>query len=175
MAEKNQTPGAGEAKVPGPSGNTRTIQVVEFLLGKEHYAIDLFDVREVVEYTTITKLPNTPPFVKGIIDLRGEVTMILDLKERLGLPPTENTEVENTRVIVLDDTKTSSKIGILVDDVLSVSHFEQEHIDKVSISDSAKESAIRGIIKKKVQIRNKETSVLIIWIDILPLLQDIGI
>lgn len=175
MADKNGIAGTEVAPVPGSTGNSRTIQVVEFLLGNEHYAIDLFDVKEVVEYTTITKLPNTPPFVRGIIDLRGEVTMILDLKERLNLPPTENTEVENTRVIVLDDTKTSSKMGILVDDVLSVSHFEQEQVDRVSITDAAKESAIRGIIKKKVQVRNKETNILIIWIDILPLLQDIGI
>ena len=58
---------------------------MEFLLGKEHYAVDLFDVREVVEYTSITKLPNTPSYMKGIIDLRGEITTIIDLKERLNI------------------------------------------------------------------------------------------
>jgi purine-binding chemotaxis protein CheW len=62
-----------------------TIQVVEFVLGSEHFAIDLFDVKEVVEYTTITKLPNVPAYVKGIIDLRGEITMIIDLKHRLNI------------------------------------------------------------------------------------------
>src|SRR5208337_4325884 len=63
-----------------------SLQVVEFLLGRERYAVDLFDVREVVEYTSITKLPNTPSYMKGIIDLRGEITTIIDLKERLCIP-----------------------------------------------------------------------------------------
>ena len=56
------------------------ILVVEFLLGDEHFAIDLFEVREVVEYTRITHLPDTPPHIRDIIDLRGEITTIIDLK-----------------------------------------------------------------------------------------------
>ena len=69
-----------------PTGKKReSIQVVEFVLGKEHYAIDLFDVKEVVEYTSITKLPNVPDYVQGIIDLRGEITTIIDLKHRLNI------------------------------------------------------------------------------------------
>jgi len=166
--------GAADSGSSG-SGGDRTIQVVEFRLGSEHYAIDLFDVKEIVEYTTITKLPNTPPFVKGIIDLRGEVTTIVDLGERLNLPARAGTETETMRVIVLDEKKTSAKTGILVDDVLSVSRFERDQVDEVSIADAAKGSAIRGIIKKKVQVRNRETSDLVIWIDILPLIRDIGI
>lgn len=59
---------------PAPDTKKKDIQVVEFILGNEHFAIDLFDVREVVEYTNITKLPNSPPYIKGIIDLRGEIT-----------------------------------------------------------------------------------------------------
>ncbi|MDO8842066.1 chemotaxis protein CheW, partial [Methanocalculus sp.] len=48
-----------------------SVQVVEFVLGDETFAIDLFDVREVVEYTRISALPNSPSYIKGIIDLRG--------------------------------------------------------------------------------------------------------
>ena len=62
-----------------------SIQIVQFILGKERFAIDLFDVKEVVEYTTITKLPNVPAYIKGIIDLRGEITTIIDLKHRLNI------------------------------------------------------------------------------------------
>ena len=77
------------------------LQVVEFLLGKEHYAVDLFDVKEVVEYTTITQLPNSASYMKGIIDLRGEITTIVDLKERLHIAASTETNDENSRICLL--------------------------------------------------------------------------
>ena len=91
----------------------KDIQVVEFVLGNEHFAIDLFDVREVVEYTNITKLPNSPPYIKGIIDLRGEITTIIDLKQRLDVKDLQRMEEQNSRIIVLDENITQSKIGII--------------------------------------------------------------
>ncbi len=78
------------------------LQVVEFLLGNERYAVDLFDVKEVVEYTTITKLPNSASYMKGIIDLRGEITTIVDLKDRLHIVSNADIKDENSRIIVLD-------------------------------------------------------------------------
>ena len=109
-----------------------TIQVVEFVLGSEHFAIDLFDVKEVVEYTTITKLPNVPVYVRGIIDLRGEITMIIDLKHRLNISEESSTALESSRIIVLDDKIAKSKTSILVDDVTSVSTFEGNQVDYTS-------------------------------------------
>jgi len=151
----------------------KDIQVVEFLLGKEHFAIDLFDVKEVVEYTSITKIPNTPPYVKGIIDLRGEITTIVDLKQRLNINEAGNVVVEASRIIVLDEKITHSKMGILVDDVSSVSMFEMSQVDTTSESVNEDDTSILGIIKKKVNIKDKEVSELIIWIDIKPLVKDI--
>ncbi len=154
-------------------GAQKIIQVVEFILGKEHFAIDLFDVKEVVEYTTITKLPNTPPYVKGIIDLRGEITTIVDLKQRLNINETVNVAVEASRIIVLDEKITHSKMGILVDDVSSVSTFEMSQVDTTSESVDQDDTSILGIIKKKVNVKDKEVNELIIWIDIKPLVKDI--
>ena len=150
-----------------------TIQVVEFVLGSEHFAIDLFDVKEVVEYTTITKLPNVPSYVRGIIDLRGEITMIIDLKHRLNINEESALSIESSRIIVLDDKIAKSKIGILVDDVTSVSTFEGNQVDYTSASVSKEETSIIGIIKRKVKVKDKEINELIIWIDIKPLVQDI--
>jgi len=152
-----------------------TIQVVEFVLGRELFAIDLFDVKEVVEYTTITKLPNTPPYIKGIIDLRGEITTIVDLKERLNIHEDGGISEENKRIIVLDEKITESKIGIIVDDVSSVSTFEMGQVDSSSASGNSDDHTILGIIKKKVRVKDKEVNGLIIWIDIKPLLKDIHI
>jgi purine-binding chemotaxis protein CheW len=150
-----------------------TIQVVEFVLGSEHFAIDLFDVKEVVEYTTITKLPNVPAYVKGIIDLRGEITMIVDLKHRLNITEETITSIEASRIIVLDDKIAKSKIGILVDDVTSVSTFEGNQVDYTSASVSKEETSIIGIIKRKIKVKEKEINELIIWINIKQLLGDI--
>ncbi|KUG15175.1 positive regulator of chea protein activity (chew) [hydrocarbon metagenome] len=150
------------------------LQVVEFLLGKERYAVDLFDVKEVVEYTTITKLPNTASYMKGIIDLRGEITTIIDLKERLRIPTGTDADEENSRIIVLDEKITKAKTGIMVDDVLSVSTFDRNDIDSTSATDVEDDTAILGIIKKKVKDKDHEKNELIIWIDIKYLLRDIG-
>jgi purine-binding chemotaxis protein CheW len=150
------------------------LQVVEFLLGKEHYAVDLFDVREVVEYTSITKLPNTPSYMRGIIDLRGEITTIIDLKERLNILEESDLPEENSRIIVLDEKITRAKTGIMVDDVLAVSTFERSDIDSTSASGAREDGAILGIIKKKIKEKDHERHELIIWIDIRHLLLDIG-
>jgi purine-binding chemotaxis protein CheW len=150
-----------------------SIQVVEFVLGNEHFAIDLFDVKEVVEYTTITKLPNVPSYVRGIIDLRGEITMIIDLKHRLNITEGSAAPVESSRIIVLDDRIARSKTGILVDDVTSVSTFERDQVDYTSTSVSQNESSIIGIIKRSVRVKDKEVNELIIWIDIRQLLGNI--
>ncbi|MDO9323405.1 MAG: chemotaxis protein CheW [Methanoregula sp.] len=150
------------------------LQVVEFLRGNERYAVDLFDVKEVVEYTTITKLPNSASYMKGIIDLRGEITTIVDLKDRLHIAATTETKDENSRIIVLDEKITRAKTGIMVDDVLSVSTFDLSDIDKTSASDNHEDTAILGIIKKKVKDKDHEKNELIIWVDIKYLLKDIG-
>jgi len=151
----------------------KDIQVVEFILGKEHFAIDLFDVKEVVEYTTITKLPSTPHYVKGIIDLRGEITTIVDLKQRLDIKGASGADIEASRIIVLDEKITHSKMGILVDDVSSVSTFEMNQVETASESVDQDDTSILGIIKKKVNIKDKEINELIIWIDIKSLVKDI--
>jgi purine-binding chemotaxis protein CheW len=152
---------------------TNTIQVVEFVLGSEHFAIDLFDVKEVVEYTTITKLPNVPSYVRGIIDLRGEITMIIDLKHRLNITEESRNSLESSRIIVLDEKMAKSKISILVDDVTSVSTFEENQVDYTSASVSKEDTSIIGIIKRKIKVKDKEINELIIWIDIKQLLSDI--
>lgn len=170
MAAQTESP-AGEKSPAGPGRKRQgRIQVVEFVLGKELFAVDLFDVKEVVEYTTITKIPNVPAYVTGIIDLRGEITTIIDLKQRLNIPDGSNGPAESSRIVVLDDTITRNKIGILVDDVRSVSTFESDNVDYTSASVSRVETAIIGIIKRKIRVKDKEKNELIIWIDIAKLI-----
>ena len=166
-----RAPGSSAGEIPSPAAAGtksagKSVQVLEFLLGKEHFAIDLFDVREVVEYTPITKLPNTASCMKGIIDLRGEITTIIDLKERLHIPVNGTAKEEDGRFIVLDEKLTGVKTGILVDDVLAVSTFEKDDVDAASTAGAGDDDAILGIIKKKIRDKENEVSELVIWIDI---------
>jgi len=174
MAQTGAATSAGQAKGAAHSSHNGRIEVVEFSLGKERFAIDLFDVREVVEYTTITKLPNVPPYVRGIIDLRGDITTIIDLKDRLKISEKSQVAVELSRIIVLDEKAVGSKVGILVDDVTSVSTFEENQVDYTTASINNEDTSIIGIIKRKVRVKEKEINELIIWLDIRQLLKDIN-
>ncbi|MDD1686092.1 chemotaxis protein CheW [Methanoregula sp.] len=172
MSAKASEPVATVIESPRSQKEKDSIQVVEFVLGNENFAIDLFDVKEVVEYTTITKLPNVPAYVRGIIDLRGEITMIIDLKHRMNITEESTKSLEASRIIVLDDQIAKSKLGILVDDVTSVSTFDAPQVDYTS-SVNQEDSAIIGIIKRKVKVKDKEKNELIIWIGLKRLLADI--
>jgi purine-binding chemotaxis protein CheW len=156
----------------GQESGSGTVQVVEFLLGKEHFAVDLFNVREVVEYKTITQLPDTPAYIKGIIDLRGEITTIIDLKERLNIPRQSGATDEHNRIIVLDDSITESKTGIMVDNVSSVTTFDRSAVDTSTSMVEQNNSAIIGIIKKKIRIKDRDANELLILIDIKRLVSD---
>ncbi|WP_440950456.1 chemotaxis protein CheW [Methanosphaerula subterraneus] len=174
MHEDQPELGEGPTRGGLQTSIVESVQVVEFLLGREHFAIDLFDVREVVEYTTITKLPNTPSYIKGIIDLRGEITTIIDLKQQMNIPEETEVQEEDCRVIVLDDRITKSKIGIMVDDVSSVSTFSLAQVDRTAIAETSADTHILGIIKKQTRIKERDITELIIWIDIRHLLETIN-
>lgn len=161
---------AGSAAV---SGGTGPVQVVEFRLGQEHFAIDLFDVREVVEYTRITRLPNAPSHIRGIIDLRGEITTIIDIKDLLRIGGEGGAEETDSRIIVLDETITSHKTGIMVDDVLSVSTFTRDQVDPAAASVSMGNNHIVGIIRKSGRVKDRDVTELVIWIDIRRILKEI--
>jgi purine-binding chemotaxis protein CheW len=157
----------------GLSSLSDTIQVVEFLLGREHFAVNLFDVKEVVEYTRITELPSSPSHIRGIIDLRGEITTIIDIKKQMNIRNDADRDELNSRIIVLDNKITKSKIGIMVDDVLTVSTFSGSDVDITSASHTD-DTLIIGIIRKKIKVKDSQNTELVIWIDIRKLLRDSG-
>lgn len=146
------------------AGNT--IQVVEFVIGDELFAVDLFDTREVITTPEVTSIPNSPPFVTGMIDLRGVITTIIDLREVMHIT-TEAIGKKRSRIIVLDSSVIDKMIGILVDDVHSVTTYTKEDIDQDAHSSADSHRDIIGIIRKhKKDGAGKEKSSLIIWLDI---------
>jgi len=169
-----QQAGASPSQAANAAKRQDTIQVVEFLLGMEHFAIDLFDVKEVMEYTRIPELPNAPANIKGIIDLRGEITTIFDIKQTMNMKQTSSHAETSSRIIVIDNTITKSKIGIIVDAVLSVSTFPRSDLDE-SASSTVDNQLINGIIRKKTKIKDSLSTDLVIWINIRSILEESGL
>ncbi|MBI5886830.1 MAG: chemotaxis protein CheW [Deltaproteobacteria bacterium] len=95
---------------------TEILQLVTFRLGNEEFSLDILRVQEIIRHMDLTRVPRTPDFVEGVINLRGRVIPVLDLRKRFGLPAGERTH--ETRIIVVDvDDKT---VGFKVDAVSEV-------------------------------------------------------
>ena len=96
--------------------NAQGRELLTFTLGKESYAIDILKVQEIRGYETPTRIANTPEFIKGVINLRGHIVPIVDLRVKLGLG--EARYDSNTVVIILNILK--RVVGIVVDSVSDV-------------------------------------------------------
>ncbi len=119
-------------------------QLISFAMGDENYGVDIQTVKEVIRHREITRLPKAPVFVKGVINLRGDVIPIIDLRERFGMEQQEYTNM--TRVIVVEVEGRS--VGMVVDSVSHVIRIEEEQIvPPPPCVGKASEEYIRGVGK----------------------------
>ncbi len=106
-----------------PSGER--IQVVSFHLGSEEYGVDISQVQEIIRMVEITHVPRAPRFMEGVINLRGQLIPIIDLRARFAMTRSEHTK--STRIIVTEiGTK---KVGIVVDGVSEVINIPIEQVE----------------------------------------------
>jgi len=119
------------------------IQLVSFNLSGEEYGVEVLSVREIIRMSTITKMPNTPYFVEGIINLRGKVIPIIDLRKRFGLE--EQEPDSKTRIMVMDDGK--GLTGLVVDSVSEVIRIHGSEIQPPPplISENISQEFIAGV------------------------------
>jgi purine-binding chemotaxis protein CheW len=106
-------------------GGGPLIQFVTFILMDEVYGINVMQVQEVLRITEIAPVPGAPPYVLGIINLRGNVVTVIDTRTRFGLPTTEVDDA--SRIIVIESEK--QVVGILVDAVAEVVELRETDID----------------------------------------------
>ncbi len=110
-------------------GILETTQYLTFKLDDEVFALDISKVREVLDFTTVTKVPRTPEFMRGVINLRGSVVPVVDLRLKFGMTKTEKTV--NTCIIIIEvkvDDETAI-LGALADSVQEVMDLEPDHIE----------------------------------------------
>lgn len=100
------------------------VQMVVFKLEKEEFAVDIQQVREVLKMTQVTPLPQSAHYIEGVINLRGEVIPVVDLRKRFELPLGERGE--QTRIIIVEIQK--SNVGLIVDSVTEVLRFSSSAI-----------------------------------------------
>jgi purine-binding chemotaxis protein CheW len=108
---------------------TETTQYLTFKLEDELFALDIGKVREVLDFTTITKVPQTPDFMRGVINLRGSVVPVVDLRLKFGMVMAEKTV--NTCVIIVEVEMDGEKVvmGAMADAVQEVLDLEPDQIE----------------------------------------------
>ncbi|MCL2253972.1 MAG: chemotaxis protein CheW [Lachnospiraceae bacterium] len=106
-----------------------TTQIIVIQLGEEQYGVDIKFIDNIVKMQHITRVPKVPEYLKGVINLRGEVIPVMSVRLKMGLPVDEINK--DTRIIILK-LDTHGSIGIIIDQVKEVVTLDSEQIEKVS-------------------------------------------
>jgi purine-binding chemotaxis protein CheW len=123
-------------------GDEEEIQLVVFQLGREEYAIEVSQVREILSMVEATRMPNAPAYMKGVINLRGQILAVIDLGERLRIESGEG----DRRIIVVEVGE--NRAGMIVDYVSEVLRVPMSSVEGSPVfSAEAEAGMIKGVIK----------------------------
>jgi purine-binding chemotaxis protein CheW len=133
-----------EAKVAATAANE---QLLTFIVDGEEYGVDILRVQEIRSWSTPMPIPNTPPYIKGVINIRGDVVPIADLRERLGLPKLEygaTTVVVVLHVVVAGQQRV---MGVIVDAMSDVTNVPQASIKAPPVFRTTQDGSLaKGIV-----------------------------
>jgi purine-binding chemotaxis protein CheW len=147
MTTATQSPAAA-----GQKGFTAG-KYLSFQLSKEEYGIAILKVREIIGMVDVTPLPRTPDFVRGVINLRGRIIPVMDLRRKFGMAPAEFTN--ETCVVVVDvgrDADSTFRVGCIVDTVSEVLSIAAEHFEATPRCTNAAGDYIAGLAKLKDRV-----------------------
>ena len=119
------------------------LQLVIFKIGKEEFGAPITQVKEIIALAEITRMPQAPPFIEGVINLRGQVIAVVDLAKRFGLAAKERDD--NTRIMVVEVGPNT--MGMIVDSVVEVMQLPKENINPTPslVESKIKTDFIEGI------------------------------
>jgi purine-binding chemotaxis protein CheW len=119
---------------------------LSFVIDNENYCIDILKVKELLGMTTITPLPKTDNFIKGVINLRGQIIPIIDLRLKFGLEEIPYTKQTGIIIVEVSFSGEGMLMGIIVDRILEVINITEDNISKISyLNARIKAEYIRGI------------------------------
>ena len=120
------------------------LKLIIFKLGREEYGMDILRVQEIKRMMSITRVPSTPSFIKGVINLRVSVLPVIDLRTRLGLAETELRDAARIIVILVNETT----VGFIVDEVVEVTTIDTKNVEVAhALSTGLSTEYISGIAK----------------------------
>lgn len=126
--------------------NGASDQFVTFTLDNEEYGVEVLRVQEIIGYQGFTKVPNVPPFVKGVLNLRGSVVPVVDLRLKLNMEPKES---DNFTVILIMEVE-ARVVGIVVDAVSDVVNLNPEDIQQTpDFSSGIRVDFIKGMGRRE--------------------------
>lgn len=123
-----------------------TTQFIVIRLGDEQYGININNIDNIVRMQSITRVPNVAPYLKGVINLRGEIIPVMSIRLKMGLEADEHTKF--TRIIILKVDQQAA-IGIIVDEVKEVVTLDTSQIEKTSYENKDEKSAFVEAIGKQ--------------------------
>jgi len=126
------------------------LKVILFTLANEHYGVEVDKVRTIERMMPLTRVPKTPPFVKGVINLRGVVIPVIDLRGRFNLPESDYTD--NTRIIIVavKDASKQMEVGLIVDSANDVIDIDSDRIEEPpELVGGIRAKYLRGVAKLK--------------------------
>jgi purine-binding chemotaxis protein CheW len=124
------------------------LQLVGFMIGKEYFGVDILMVQEIIRSTPITSVPNSPDFIEGVINLRGSIIPVIDLRKRLNISKNlKNLNQDDTWIMILDVE--GRVTGFIVDKVTEVIKIHDESIEPPPeiVVAGLKSQYIRGVCK----------------------------
>jgi purine-binding chemotaxis protein CheW len=140
---------AALAQVATEKEDEATVQVLEFLLGPERYAVDAFSVREVNVLKEITPVPRTPDFILGVIGVRGRICSVVDLGRIFGLPPSE--PGPGARAIVM--ASRTMEFAIRADEVVGMRQIATASLQtSLPTLTGARQKYLRGVTAERVAV-----------------------
>jgi purine-binding chemotaxis protein CheW len=124
-----------EKQLPAVAGAVQSVaeqqQYLTFLLGGEMFAIGILNIKEIIEYGTLTEVPMMPAFIRGVINLRGSVVPVIDLAVRFGKAPTEISR--RTCIVIIEvaseGEESAQDVGVMVDSVSEVLEIPASEIE----------------------------------------------
>ncbi|TVY10636.1 chemotaxis protein CheW [Paenibacillus cremeus] len=120
------------------------LKVIVFALAHEEYGVEVDKVKTIERMQPMTRVPKTPSFVRGVINLRGVVTPVIDLRGRFGLPESDYTENSRIIIVAINDIE----VGLIVDSANDVIDVDSDHIeDPPEIVGGIKAKYLQGIAK----------------------------
>jgi len=123
-------------------------QFVVFLIDSDEYGADINKVTIIERMLNVTRVPKTPPYIKGVVNLRGDVIPMMDLRTRFGLP--EKEADDDTRIIIVEVDGIS--YGIIVDSVLEVLQIDESDIENVSGFSNINADYVNGVAKSDTRL-----------------------